>query len=282
MKNSITPRDYEVLSAYLDGQLDPRQKANLEARLKTNQDLADTLRKLTQTRAMLRSLPVIKAPRSFKLTPEMSGKRPTPRLYPIFQFASALASVLLVLVLAGDFLGLRIGSRSAAPVPAAAPLIAAQPTQAAGVQAFSAKSASSNPALEGTPAAPATRQDQTQSSPGLGVGSAASTAYPPRAAILGATQLPSPESTKSPAISMASPELNTAPLLAATPTPGAVVQALPTLSPTEAQPPQVTGQAETHGQPSSIPPIRIGEIALALVAMGTGLAAYLLRRGMGR
>lgn len=283
MKNTISPRDYEVLSAYLDGQLDPTQRANLEARLKTNPVLAETLRSLSQTRSMLRSLPMLKAPRSFKLTPEMAGLRPVPRFYPFFQLASVLASLLLVVVLAGDFLGLSLGARTAATAPASAPLQAVQPTQVAGVQSFSAKSSSNAGTLVGTPSALATQQDQVAASPALGTGAAAPTAYPPRAAILAATQAPELASTESAEASQIPPELSSAPFNPeVTPTASATEQVLPTPTPTMVGQVQAPVPVETQRPPNSLPPIRIGEIVLALVAAGTGLTAYLLRRGMGR
>jgi anti-sigma factor RsiW len=105
MKNNLSPRDWELLSSYMDGQLSDGKRVQLEARLEVSPDLRAALDELTRTRAMLRSLPRMKAPRSFKLTPEMVGQREPRRLYPFFQLASALTSVMLVLVLLTDFLG---------------------------------------------------------------------------------------------------------------------------------------------------------------------------------
>jgi hypothetical protein len=105
MRINISNRDWELLSAYIDGQLSSAKREHLEARMHTNPELRAALDELTQTRAMLRSLPRLKAPHSFKLTPEMVGQRQPRRLYPFFQFASALSSLMLVLVLLSDFLG---------------------------------------------------------------------------------------------------------------------------------------------------------------------------------
>jgi hypothetical protein len=125
MKNNLSSRDWELLSSYIDGQLSNGKRVQLEARLQVNPDLRAALDDLTRTRAMLRSLPRVKAPRSFKLTPEMVGQRETRRLYPFFQLASALSSVMLVLVLLTDFLGFSIQAplgrmASQAPEPMAA------------------------------------------------------------------------------------------------------------------------------------------------------------------
>ena len=106
MRMNLSNRDWEILSAYMDGQLSSGKRAQLEARMQANPELRAALDELAQTRAMLRSLPRLKAPRSFRLTPEMVGQKQPRRMYPYFQFASAISSLLLVLVLLGDFLGI--------------------------------------------------------------------------------------------------------------------------------------------------------------------------------
>jgi len=113
MRMNLSNRDWELLSAYMDGQLSSGKRAQLEARMQANPELRAALDDLAQTRAMLRSLPRLKAPRSFRLTTEMVGQKQPRRMYPYFQFASAISSLLLVLVLIGDFLG--IGLQAAMP-----------------------------------------------------------------------------------------------------------------------------------------------------------------------
>lgn len=91
----MKPRDLELLSSYLDGQLNPSDSTRLEARLKTDPQLADVLSDLRATRALLRKLPKRRAPRNFTLTRTMVGQNPPlPRTYPLFRFASALATLL--------------------------------------------------------------------------------------------------------------------------------------------------------------------------------------------
>lgn len=126
MRINISNRDWELLSAYMDGQLSSSKRVQLESRMQTNPELRAALDELTQTRAMLRSLPRLKAPHSFKLTPEMVGQRQPKYLYPFFQFASALSSLMLVLVLLSDFLGFGLSSpfgRMASQAPEA-PVVA--------------------------------------------------------------------------------------------------------------------------------------------------------------
>ena len=105
MKNQIKSHDWEVLSAYLDGQLATREHTRLETRLKSDPELQSALEELRQTRNILRSLPKLRVPRNFILTPEMLGfKRDTTRIIPVLRFASVLAMILLAFVFIGDFM----------------------------------------------------------------------------------------------------------------------------------------------------------------------------------
>lgn len=104
----ISPRDFEKLSAYLDGQLSPKEFSRLQARLQEDQQMQIALEELGRTRAALRSLSTLRAPRNFTLTRKMVGERAPVRrsAYPIFGFASLAASLLLVLVFVADRLNL--------------------------------------------------------------------------------------------------------------------------------------------------------------------------------
>ncbi|MFN2199209.1 MAG: anti-sigma factor family protein [Anaerolineales bacterium] len=109
MNYQISPQDFELLSAYLDQELTPSETVRLEARLQTETDLKAALSDLRKTRMVLRSLPVMRAPRNFTLTPEMAGIKPRRENVFLIWFSrmrlsSALAAILLVLVLIGDFL----------------------------------------------------------------------------------------------------------------------------------------------------------------------------------
>jgi anti-sigma factor RsiW len=110
-------RDVEKLSAYLDGQLKPSEVARLESRLQTEPELASILRDLRQARGLLRQLPQRRAPRNFTLTPKMVGQKPPlPRTYPVFRFATVLATLFLFLTFATNFMAPRL-VRTAAPYP---------------------------------------------------------------------------------------------------------------------------------------------------------------------
>ena len=115
MTQTSSFRDVEQLSAYLDGQLKPSEIARLEARLQTDPELASVLKDLRQTRNLLRQLPQRRAPRNFILTPKMVGlKPPMPRSYPVFHFATVLATLLLFFTFATNFMAPRM-ERVAAP-----------------------------------------------------------------------------------------------------------------------------------------------------------------------
>jgi len=93
----MNQRDLELLSSYLDGQLNPSDVNRLESRLKSDPQLASVLTDLRATRNLLRKLPQRRAPRNFTLTRKMVGQNPPlPRAYPIFRFATALATLLFI------------------------------------------------------------------------------------------------------------------------------------------------------------------------------------------
>ena len=117
MTQSSSFRDVEKLSAYLDGQLKPSEVARLESRLQSDPELASVLKELRQARNLLRQLPQRRAPRNFTLTPKMVGQKPPmPRTYPVFRFATVLATLLLFFTFATNFMAPRL-VRTAAPYP---------------------------------------------------------------------------------------------------------------------------------------------------------------------
>ena len=109
VKNPLSSRDLELLSSYLDRQLSSQEQRRLEERLKLNPALQSALDELRRTRVILRSLPKVRAPRNFTLTPAMiPARRRQPYFGLSFNWAtvSALATFFLVTFFAGDFLGL--------------------------------------------------------------------------------------------------------------------------------------------------------------------------------
>jgi anti-sigma factor RsiW len=106
MKAHISNRDWQQLSAYVDGQLGSRQSARLGARLAKEPDLQSVLDDLRLMKKGLRELPELRAPRNFTLTPEMADqagqRRRSARLYNTFRLVSLLSSLLFVLIFLGD------------------------------------------------------------------------------------------------------------------------------------------------------------------------------------
>jgi hypothetical protein len=132
MKNQITSRDYELLSAYLDNQLDTSERARLESRLKLEPELRRELHELDETRLLMHSLPRLHAPRNYFISVETIarpvGVRQPLRLAPAYGIVSAIATILLVLVIFGDKL-LSSTYRVALAPASAAPTVLAEMVQ---------------------------------------------------------------------------------------------------------------------------------------------------------
>lgn len=216
---SYTPsfRDVEKLSAYLDGQLKPSEKARLESRLQSDPELASILKELRQARGLLRQLPQRRAPRNFTLTPKMVGQKPPlPRTYPAFRFASALATLLLFLTFATNFMAPRL-QPVAAPVPygmgggggadpelesqLVATAEAAQPAQE--MPAAEAPSVPGTPTPAATEALPST-EDQARVEPTLGPSEKSGVQVEPTGDTF-AQQVPAEEPDRTPAPLISAP-----------------------------------------------------------------------------
>jgi len=104
MKNNKKQiKEFENLSAFLDDQLQPEEKAQLQARLSTDAELRQQLKDLDQTRRVLRSTPQIRRPRSFALTPEMvKQQRFTLNAMRFSRFVGVAATVLFAFVFASQ------------------------------------------------------------------------------------------------------------------------------------------------------------------------------------
>lgn len=113
-------RDVELLSAYLDGQLNPSDSARLESRLASDPGLRAVLDDLRAARGLLRQLPSRRAPRNFTLTPKIAGLTPPePRAYPALRFATVVATLLFLIAFAVNGLTPLAAQRlAAAPAPA--------------------------------------------------------------------------------------------------------------------------------------------------------------------
>lgn len=116
---NTSDRNLELLSAYLDGELSGRDREHLERQLQKDEVLQSRYEELKRTRLMLRSIPQLRAPRNFLLTPGMVGQKgKSSRAFPVLRFASAFAALLLVLLFLGDLFVI--------PNPGPAPMMSAE------------------------------------------------------------------------------------------------------------------------------------------------------------
>ena len=109
-------QEIELLSSYLDGQLNASESTRLESCLSSDRELASVLNDLRAARGILRNLPARKTPRNFTLTRKMVGlKPPLPRAYPIFRFSTAFATILLMISFAANLLASQFSFAASAP-----------------------------------------------------------------------------------------------------------------------------------------------------------------------
>lgn len=99
----LNERDLDLLSAYIDGTLNPTERAELEARLQTDAELRRELASLRATVDLVKGLPTLRAPRDFTLTPQMVRRPPRILTSAAFSAVSVAAAVMLF-VLGSAFL----------------------------------------------------------------------------------------------------------------------------------------------------------------------------------
>lgn len=129
----------ELLSAYLDDQLDADERVRLEAQLAADPGLQAEMEALRCTVALVRDLPPQPIPRNFIL-PQTAAPKPQrppatrPRLHwvaPFLTAATAIASLFFVAVLAGDLLLSGVGGVAQLAAPASqAERVAVEPSPA--------------------------------------------------------------------------------------------------------------------------------------------------------
>jgi hypothetical protein len=256
VKDKLSFRDWQKISAYLDEQLGARELAHFEKRLRSEPDLLGALDDLRQNQAILRRQPALRTRRNFTLTPEMVGARRRAPAYPTLGFVTALASLVLVILLAGDLFNQRSGP-TAAPAQIANTLQreAAQPEDTAALSkaAPDTLTAMPAPALEAAPMAAAEAPTDAVSEilPGTPPPSAKMVA-PPASAEEAAGAAPSEEAVQAFSLEVESTE---------------VIQANPEV---------IEQTSKIFGVPRDL--WRGVEISLALIALAAGIAWLILRR----
>jgi anti-sigma factor RsiW len=124
--NPVAPADFELLSAYVDDQLAPAERAALEARLAAEPELRAALDDLRALLAGLRTLPDLRAPRDLRLTP--AQVQPRRRILTLPAFASGLSAVAAAILLIAGVVMLQPTTLTP---PADEQAVAAAPTSAA-------------------------------------------------------------------------------------------------------------------------------------------------------
>lgn len=120
-KTQLSANEWQLLSAYLDGQASPGERIQIEKRLASEDAFRQALQSLRQTRTVIRSMPRRRVPRNFTLTPEMVAVRRMPRIFPVLRFSSAFAAIAACILFGVQLLPLMAKS-AAAPTQAPAAL----------------------------------------------------------------------------------------------------------------------------------------------------------------
>jgi anti-sigma factor RsiW len=289
----MKPQDFDRLSAYIDDQLSPAEKAALEQRLGREPELRSALSELRLTVTALRALPPVKPPRNFTLTPAMAGLpdrgRPQPRrsLFGTLRLAASLSALALAVVAGGDFAATQGLLGNAAP--------AQEIVFTAESSTGAAADASLTPSLDTV--APEAEGEITTLNAQEGEEPAGGADTPPgaeatleaeatpdiAAALLPVTETPSAErSAAATAVAQTdADETATSDLFQAESVPAEATE-----DPKAVPAPELTEEALLYAsevqapqpEPQGLPPIRVIEAALAMLTVLLGLGAWLSSR----
>ncbi len=117
-KRSEHERVEELLSAYMDGELSIEEATLVEKHLRECSPCAQDLETLRQAVNLVRHLPAVSPPRSFAISHLVVPERPWAWGYVYLKGGTALAALLLIVLLAGDLGFQYLGApRMAAPAP---------------------------------------------------------------------------------------------------------------------------------------------------------------------
>jgi anti-sigma factor RsiW len=152
--NTISDRDFELISAYLDGEVNAWQRREVEDRLAKDARFKLAYENLARTRQLLRSQPLLRAPRNYTLSPKEKpatasvdswrGFWASPRL---MQAASVLTSLLFLFLFVLNWITAE-RRMSATPMAGGDSMIQSQPTAMVAEQLAQPSLQSSVPAEE--------------------------------------------------------------------------------------------------------------------------------------
>lgn len=98
MKRGISSQDWQQLSEYIDGQLDPDKTLSLEQKIQQSPELKKAFLNLKAHKFLLKSLPRRKAPKNLTLSPEMLPVRSRKAyLFPVLNIISGICILLMVI-----------------------------------------------------------------------------------------------------------------------------------------------------------------------------------------
>jgi hypothetical protein len=295
-RHSISAREWEMISAYLDGQLKAKQRQQFEIQLYQRPELHAALEEIQRTRLILRNAATLKAPRNFTLTPEMASSNSTfgfnnitRRLAPVLSFSAALTSILFVIVVLASIFITRPASQ---PELAMQKVVVEQPTSQPPSSAVAKRMATTEePATELSMPYPEVLPESEMPeffepappyAEGNGGGMGGSIPLPTEASL--AASAPPVDLTNTFTASayiapdVSEQKLQTQGSLEATsvyppPSPDLFITATPPVYP----PPELISNEEPR---SRLNIWYIAEIGLGILALGTGIGAYLLRRSV--
>jgi len=296
-------RDLELLSAYLDGELTPREADRLQARLDGEADLRWALEELRRTVSVVRSLPEVRPPRSFTLSAEAAGSRGRAAAYPVLQLATALATLAFVAVVGLDALtsratGVALAPEfrdqgqllTAAPVEEAVQAPTSEPAQALSASAPEEPPAASDIQVVGspTPEAPVGLEIE-RSAPGAEPGTATAFPTPMPEESAAAERAVMVEGTPCEVCGGGQGPAEAEPLIGAAPLGSPSAQTTPTPAPQAEKlggEPEIADQANapaSFSTPStraraSLPTLRLAEIGLGLAAALLASLTFRVRR----
>ncbi len=263
-------RAEELFSAYIDHRATADEQTFVERHVAL---CADCRAKLDATRAMvavLRKLPMVKAPRSFVLPREMERQaRPSIlNWYPALRLATVIAVIALVIVFAGDVLIPRSAARNAM-LPSSAPAAAPAPMS----------TTASAVAMEPTKPLPAASQPAPEQSQPKAASSATQSLLPTATAAMAQAY---DNTSPSLGITATSPVTVNIPIVVAgAPTIGATPEATPkafVAAPLSAEQSRPTAPGDRGAAP--IDPVRAIEVALAGLVIVLVIATLIARRRM--
>lgn len=106
MNNKLRQKDWEFLSAYLDGELSDEEEHDVRIRLASDNAFDELYKKIQYTHKLLTALPHVDPPRHFTISREMLQSKWS-KLFSkslSWNIATAVAGVMLVVVVLGDVL----------------------------------------------------------------------------------------------------------------------------------------------------------------------------------